>query len=455
MKKILWSSTLLALLLVACGDGETEETDTPVTEEPTEEVEPEETDETEEDGVYNPEDTMVGAITDLEPIPLEEYDEDKWAFFDSRETGELVESAAFEEDGRLYIGTDRDTIIALDYDTNIFWEDKMAANGFLAEFAIDETQIYSSSMTGSQSNKNYIAAISKETGERNYQIDLSEYGETSEFLIDDDAFYVALGINEDEEETYLEEVFSLHKFDKATGEQIWETAINGTKLGHARAHYYVLQQNDELVFLLEHNEDDLVQIVARSKEDGAEVWTTVIGSEEDRKDGARLGRIYQSNGAIYTMDGYDIIHVFDDMTGEKIAEHPFNGYQPGGMVPLPIVHEDVFIWQHGTEDYHHLKAVNPKSGEDLWVIDMDGHFLVDYGMVGDTLYAFFGSLDYDAEEYTFVVRIDPETGEMMDSMHLGASISAKLNNFYIHMGLNEYKDKLVYFYDNLVYIFNE
>ena len=57
------------------------------------------------------------------------------------------------------------------------------------------------------------------------------------------------------------------------------------------------------------------------------------------------------------------------------------------MVPLPIVYEDIFIWQHGTEGYHHMKAVNPKTGEDLWVIDMVGHFLVDYGMVGDTLYA--------------------------------------------------------------------
>ena len=57
------------------------------------------------------------------------------------------------------------------------------------------------------------------------------------------------------------------------------------------------------------------------------------------------------------------------------------------MVLLPIVYEDIFIWRHGTEDYHHMKALNPKTGEDLWVIDMAGHFLVDYGMVGDTLYA--------------------------------------------------------------------
>ena len=442
---------------MACGDDETNEVDTsPIVEEPTEEVNTDEyVDEVEDEDIYNPQDTMVGSITDLEPIRLKDYDDDKWAFFDSRETGEFVESAAFEENGRLYLGLNGDKIVALDFDSTIFWEDEMAATGFQTNFMMDEIHIYSPSMTGNQSDKNYIAALSKETGERNYQIDLSEYGEMSEFLVDDDALYVVLGINEDEDESYLEDNFSLHKFDKVTGERLWEIDINGIKLGHGRAHYYVLQQNDELIFLLEKTEDDLVQIVARSKVDGTEVWTTVIGNEDDRLDGARLGRIYHSNGAIYIIDGYNMIHVFDDRTGENIAVHPFNGYQPGGMVPLPIVSEDIFIWQHGTEDYHHMKAVNPKTGEDLWVIDMAGHFLVDYGMVGDTLYAFFGSLDYDAEESTFVVRINPETGEMMDSIQLGASISAKLNNFYVHMGLTESDDNLVYFYDNLVYLFKE
>lgn len=459
MKKILWTTAVLTLLLAACGNNEESEADTPVTEEPTEEVEPEEpTDgemEDEEDAAYNPEDQMVDSIADMEPIPLEEYDEDKWAFFDSRETGELVESAVFAEGERLYMGSQRDSVIALDYDTNIFWEDTIAATGFQTEIAMDDTHIYNPSMTGRASSKNYIAAISKETGERNYQIDLSEYGEMSETLVDDDAFYLALGINENEDEDYLAETFTLHKFDKATGETVWETEISGIRLGHGRSSYYVLQQNDELVFLLERNENDIIQIVARSKEDGAPIWTTEIGSEDDRKDGARLGRIYYSNGAIYTMDGYDIIHVFDAMTGEKITEHPFNGYMPGGMVPLPVVHEDLFIWQHGTEDYHHLKVVNPKSGEDLWVMDLDGYFLVDFNVIGDTLYAVIGSLDFDAEENTMMARIDPYTGEVLDLMDLGASISAKVNNQYVHKGMTKHNDTLVYFFDNLVYIYNE
>ena len=76
-------------------------------------------------------------------------------------------------------------------------------------------------------------------------------------------------------------------------------------------------------------------------------------------------------------------------------------------------------------------------------------------MVDNTLYAFFGSLDFDAEENTMMARIDPYTGEVLDLVQLGASISAKVNNFYIHMGLTEYNGKLAYFYDNLVFIFNE
>ena len=459
MKKILWTTTVLSLLLAACGNNEEPDSDTPpVTEEPTEEVDSEESIEDEieeqEDAAYKPEDTMVESIADMEPIPLEEYDEDKWTFFDSRETGERVESAVYSEGDRLYIGTERHSIIALDYDSTIFWEDQIPAVSFGTDFTMDDTQIYSPSMVGRASDNNYIAALSKETGTTNYQIDISEYGEIGEFLMDEDAFYVVLGENEDEEDDYYAELFSLHKFDKVTGERVWATDINGVQMGHGRSHYYILQQNDELVFVFEHTDNGEQRIVGRSKEDGSEVWSTVIGGE-DRKDGARLGRIYHSEDAIYTIDGFNMIHVFDDMTGEKIAEYSFNGYMPGGEIPLPIVHEDLFIWQHGTEDYHHLKVVNPKAGEDLWVMDLDGYFLVDYEMIDDTLYAFFGSLDYDAEEYTLMARIDPYTGEVLDLVHLGANISAKVNNFYIRMGLTEYNGKLAYFYDNLVYIFNE
>lgn len=461
MNKILWTTAVLSLLLAACGNNEESESVTPnLPVETIEEVAPEETtddeleEEEEDDAVYNPEDTMVGAITDTEPIPLEEYDEDKWTFFDSRDTGERVESGVFAEEDRLYIGTERHSIIALDYDSNIFWEDQIPAVSFGTDFTMDDTQVYSPSMGGKRSDDDHIAAISKETGNVNYEIDISEYAEISEFLIGDEAFYVTLGKMEDIEEDLYAGQISLHKFDKITGERVWETEINGVPLGHGRANHYVLEQNDELIFIFEHTDDGVQRIVGRSKVDGTEVWSTVIGGE-DREDGARLGRLYHSNGAVYTIDGFDMIHVFDDMTGEKITEHPFNGYQPGGMVPLPIVHEDLFIWQHGTEDYHHLKAVDPKAGKDLWVLDMDGHFLVDYEILEDTLYAFFGSLDYDAEENTLMARIDPYTGEVLDVVDLGTSISAKLNNFYVRMGLTEYNGKLAYFYDNLVYIFNE
>lgn len=454
MKKILWTTTVLSLLLAACGNSEETDSDTPpVTEEPTEETTDDEMEEQEE-AAYNPEDTMVESIADMEPIPLEEYDEEKWAFFDSRETDERVESAVYAEGDRLYIGTERHSIIALDYDSNIFWEDQIPAVNFPIDFTMDETQIYSPSIVGRASDNNYIAALSKETGETNYQIDLSQYGEFGEFLMDEDALYIALGENEDEENDFYAEIFSLHKFDKITGEQVWEMQINGLQLGHGRSHYYILQQNDELIFAVENTDEDEQQIVGRSKEDGSEVWSTVIGGE-NLKDGAHLGRIYHSDDAIYTIDGYNMIHVFNDMTGEKITEYPFNGYMPGGEVPLPIVHDDLFIWQHGTEDYHHLKVVDPKAGEDLWVMDLDGYFLVDYEMVDDTLYAFFGSLDYDAEENTMMARIDPYTGEVLDLVQLGASISAEVNNFYIRMGLTEYNGSLAYFYDNLVYIFNE
>lgn len=448
MKKVLWTTTVLTLLLAACGNGDSTEADTPpLTEEPTEEVEPEEIDETEEEEAgYDPEDTMVGAITDVEPIPIEEYDSEKWTYYDSNSIGFRLASAVFAEDDRLYLGAEHDAVMALDTNFQPIWQVDAWGSGYAVDIAIDDTQIYNPS-------QKHVDIVAKDTGALNYQLDISEYEEMGEILIDDDAIYFTLAKMKDSDDTFPTD-FSLNKFDKATGERLWTIDINGVRIGGGRSHSYVLHQNDELILLFEQTDDEVQRIVGRSKEDGTEVWSTEIDGP-DRKDGARLGRIYHSNNALYTMDGFDMIHVFDDMTGEKLTEHPFNGYQPGGMVPLPILHDDLFIWQHGTEDYNHLKVVVPKTGEDLWVLDMDGHFLVDYEMVDDILYAFFGSLDYDAEENTLMARIDPYTGEILDLVDMGKSISAKQNNYVSTMGLTEHNGKLAYFLDYDLFIFNE
>ena len=86
---------------------------------------------------------------------------------------------------------------------------------------------------------------------------------------------------------------------------------------------------------------------------------------------------------------------------------------------------------------------------------MDGYFLVDYAMLDGTLYAFFGSLDFVAEENTLMARIEPETGEVLDMIDMGEHMTAKYNNFYIHMGLTEHDGNLAYFYRNHLFIFNE
>lgn len=453
LKKIFFSSALIALLLAGCSESsENPENESPLeNEETTEEVDSTEMEDEnieENDKDEEVSDSLVGAITNIEPIPIEDYAEDKWSYADLSQLEHKITNEVFKEGNNFYIGTDKESIMRLSSDFEPIWEDKNSY-GYKVSFAIDEDHIYEPILGSDSTTDDVLKALNKESGEVQYAIDLGDYAEMSEILLDEEAIYLVLGKISDPEELTFADIASLHKFDKSNGKELWAIDFDGTRLGGGRSHPYDLTQSEGLIYLVE---EDSQKLVARSKEDGSEVWSEEFGESDEA---IRLAQTFTSGDSVYVIDNNYVFYAFDPETGEKEAEYQYNGEVSGAMVPFPVFYEDTVFWQNVYDNQHYLKAVQPKSEEELWTLDMDGHFLVDYLMVDDTLYAFFGSTDYDAEENTLMARINPETGEILDLVDMGEHMSAKYNNYYRYMGLTEHEGNLAYFYEKHLFMFNE
>ena len=97
-----------------------------------------------------------------------------------------------------------------------------------------------------------------------------------------------------------------------------------------------------------------------------------------------------------------------------------------------------------------------ETDEELWRLDMDGYFLAHYGMVGDTLIAFFGPIDNEADDAsTLLARINPETGEFLDLADIGYLVSDTYGSYNSTIGMTDYDDTLTYFFVDQVFLFNE
>src|SRR5699024_214462 len=149
-------------------------------------------------------DSLIGAITDTDPVPIEDYDKDKWSYADLSHLEHKITNEVFKEGNHLYIGTDSESVMSLSPDFEPIWEDKNPY-GYKVSLAIDEAFIYNPALGGDGSTDDALKALNKESGEIQYAIDLGDYAEMSEILFDDEAIYLALGkISDPEELTFAD-----------------------------------------------------------------------------------------------------------------------------------------------------------------------------------------------------------------------------------------------------------
>lgn len=450
MKKLVWSSALVALLLVGCGEADTPDDtgEVPVEEAPdigeTPDADSGDEERDEEDTVA--EEPAI-LFEDVDPIAIADYDSDKWFYQNMDGIIHLLGSEVFVEEDSIYLPNSFSNSMGFNPDFTPRWEHD---NNYphLTKIAVDENVVYNNDLAG-KGKASSIDALDKATGEVVYQIDLTDYDEVSQVLIDDESIYLVLGYIEDPEEEMFADNYSLHAYDKANGTEKWAVDIPAVRLSGGRSHYYELTQSDDLIYLVE---EENLKLVARSKDDGSEVWSQEFPEGDER---IKFALTYASNGSVYVQDRNYVVHAFDEKTGERQAEFESNGNTPGAMAPVQILHGDIYFYTEVDETKHHLKAGNPKADELLWTMDLGENFLVDWKMLGDTLYAFIGSIDLDAEENTQLARINPETGEIYEVIDLGESISHSYNSEYSSMGLTVHDDTLVYHYELHLFGFTE
>src|SRR5699024_11903022 len=85
--------------------------------------------------------SLVGTITDIEHIPIEDYAEDKLSYGYLSQLEHKITNEVFKEGNNFYIGTDKESIMRLSSDFEPIWEDKNSY-GYKVSFSIDENHIY-------------------------------------------------------------------------------------------------------------------------------------------------------------------------------------------------------------------------------------------------------------------------------------------------------------------------
>src|SRR5699024_12455924 len=118
---------------------------------------------------------------------------------------------------------------------------------------------------------------------------------------------------------------------------------------------YDLTQSEGLIYLVE---EDNQKLVARSKEDGSEVWSEEFGESDEA---IRLAQTFTSGDSVYVIDNNYVFYAFYPETGEKEAEYQNNGEVSGAMVQFPVFYEENVFLQNIYDNQHCLKAVTTKS----------------------------------------------------------------------------------------------
>lgn len=448
MKKSFFILVLFVLLLSACAttttstdkDETVEKKDSEATQQELEST-IEETEEEQTDA-----NVVTYSIQDMDVTPISEYPQDKWfkAEFPTDREYYIVHNAIIE-DNTYYIGSDRNKAVsyqANDLTANWSLDHKY---GFDIELAIDDMHLYSHTI-GSPDNYNFIRAIDKQSGNVNYEIDLTGYGEFSEVSADDGVLYMILGKMSDEENIFAD-VFSLHAYDAKTGNELWSEEIDGLRMGERNGHYQITS-NESMIFYFEKD----YKLVARSKEDGSEKWSTLF---DDR---LRFVQAFIHHDQIYVLDRDYVFHVLNIDTGEVIDEIPYDGEAMGPEIANPIFIDNRIIMQHlDVEiDQHQIKGLDTENKEIAWIVDLDGYFAFGVEEVNGTIFALLGDLDFDAEKPTRIAKINPESGEIIEVIELEEHMTpGKVNGYNRFAGHTVHDGVLSLSRNNILYGFYE
>ena len=435
MKKfVLLLSMVLLLVMAGCGsntstkDDEKDENTTVEKENDTEE------ESKEEEEAPN---TLLGSIEDFESISIDEYDQENWIQI---ETEMNIENHAFLDGDRFFINTESDETIAYTKDMKEIWKSEVPFP-FRRPNVMTDDYILVNNETD-EGEEAFIEALDKETGESVYKIDLKKYNNLSEYYVIDDAIYFAAGLRSEPDDMLFADQFTIHKHNLQDGSLIWEKEIGNLKQNGKDPLYQLAFKDDYFYYV---NDDS--ELIAAEQESGDEIW------KQSLPESLRYSIPFFSGDALYILDSDSVFHGYDAETGDPLNEFEFPGRMIGPVAPYPVFTDSTVIYQNLDFDNGDttLIAVDIEAGEEAWSIDFGQHFIFAAHLINDTLYLLTQVDGEDSSTPTKVLKLNPETGELIEGIELNERMAKASNNQYLYMGNYTNDDYLAFFFEKSAY----
>lgn len=376
MKKRLLTAALILTLLSACSTSITDENtamneetsseQTNSTEANTEQVDNENSD-------ASAEPVISATLSEAEDIPIQDYDNSLWGSLTEHQ--DEMNGRVYEENGLFYMKPLTRVNTAFDSTTGEYtWEHDFRPGTIVnPNFNVDDQLIY---LTTKE-----ITGLRKSDGKQMFSIDIPEYELMSDLHLTNNYYVIAQQPKGADAKDY-----KLYAYDRQTNKLAHEQelSLNTTVV------LYQFASHGDLLYYVD-NDNILTAINLAS---GEQVWTQQVPQ-------LRLVHPLVREDHVYVFDYEHTIYSFGATTGEQQLELETEGSTIGVNIANPI-----------------------ETDQERWRLDTSGYHVFGMYLMNDTLFALADDLEDESDDpMTYVVKIDPESGEIQEKIKLEHKIS--------------------------------
>lgn len=382
----------------------------------------------------------IGSTVDVEYIPIDQYEEENWYRI---ETDRMMEQSALLDKNTFYIHNQDHEVISYTEDMEENWKVKLPYS--IARRMVMTEKLLLINIVTQQGEEGYIEALDKKTGKSVYQIDLTAYNDLSSILVIDEAMYFFVGESTDPSDAYSVDKVTFHKYDLKDGSQVWEKELENFN-SRVQSYYKQIPHNDSTIFAV----SDESELLALDMDTGDEMWKQELSTL------LSLGTPFVSQDVVYLFDQDHNFLGFDAKTGEEIVEYSFPGDEHN-IQTEPVFKDSIVIYHNylapdeDDQGMFQLIAADLEKKEVLWSFDLDEDFTFDTRVIDDTLYVLTASMDEDPAKHSKVLKLKPETGEVIEAIELNERMYDGPGTDYIYARSDLSSDFIGFFYEHTAY----
>ncbi|WP_145053035.1 PQQ-binding-like beta-propeller repeat protein [Paenibacillus xylanexedens] len=398
MKKRLFTAALILTLLSACGTSTTDENtamneetsseQTNSTESNTEQVDNESSDTAAEP-------VISATLSEAEDIPIQDYDNSLWGSLTEHQ--DEMNGRVYEENGIFYMKPLTRINTPFDSTTGEYtWEHDFRPGTIVnPNFNVDDQLIY---LTTKE-----ITGLRKSDGKQLFSIDIPEYELMSDLHLTNNYYVIAQQPKGADAKDY-----KLYAYDRQTNKLAHEQelSLNTTVV------LYQFASHGDLLYYVD-NDNILTAIDLAS---GEQVWTQQVPQ-------LRLVHPLVREDHVYVFDYDHTIYSFDATTGEQQLELKTEGSTIGVNIANPMV-TDNRAYILSEEEAFYLLSYDTETSQERWRLDTSGYHVFGMYLMEGTLFVLADDLEDESDDpMTYVVKIDPESGEILEKIKLEHKIS--------------------------------